>query len=251
MSESKLHIGTSGWTYKHWRETFYPKGFTARRWLEYYAERFNTVEINATFYGLPAETTFDTWRQRVPEGFIYAVKASRLITHNKKLNEAEVALDLFLSRARRLGLRLGPILYQLPPGWHLDLQRLREFISLLPRDLTHVFEFREQSWFQDSVRRLLEETGMAFCIHDMHDVDCPIWVTSNIVYLRFHGPTSAKYSGSYSTEQLQVWADHIKKFLSDGHEVFAYFNNDIDGYAVRNAEELRSLALAPRIPTIR
>jgi uncharacterized protein YecE (DUF72 family) len=242
-----LRIGTSGWTYKHWKQDFYA-GVPARKWLEHYAARFDSVEINATFYGLPAASTFDQWRERVPESFLYAVKASRLITHNKKLNEPQDALAHFLDRARRLGSRLGPILYQLPPGWNVDADRLRSFTALLPEDLTHVFEFREQSWFSEPVRQLLEETGMAFCIHDMHDVECPHWVTSKTVYIRFHGPTEEKYTGSYSTAELDTWAVRLRQYLEDGRDVYAYFNNDIGGHAVRNAEELRDLIRAGRTP---
>ena len=237
----QVRIGTSGWIYRHWRGVFYPPDLPTSAWFAHYARRFDTVEINNTFYRLPSEEAFDAWKRQAPPGFLYAVKASRYLTHQKKLRDAEQALNNILGRARRLGRHLGPILYQLPPRWHADPGRLREFLSLLPRDLRHVFEFRDPSWCNDTIRSLLTEAGVGYCIHDMRGFDCREWVTGRIVYIRFHGPTALKYAGKYGTAHLRAWAERIRAFQLSGHDVFVYFNNDDRGHAVANARELRQL----------
>jgi uncharacterized protein YecE (DUF72 family) len=237
-TDDKCRIGASGWTYKEWSSTFYPPKLPTNRWLEYYAEHFDTVEINGSFYRLPSAETFAAWKERAPENFIFAVKASRFLTHVKKLKDPEEPIERLTSRCRKLGDRLGPILYQLPPRWKLDIDRLRAFVEMLPRDLTHVLEFREQSWFAGPVRELMEEHKIGFCVHDMPDLDCPDWVTAPPVYIRFHGPTKTKYTGSYPDELLARWAQRIRGYRSSGYPVFAYFNNDIGGHAIENARTL-------------
>jgi uncharacterized protein YecE (DUF72 family) len=231
--------------YRHWRGVFYPPDLPVKDWFRYYAQHFNTVEINSTFYRLPAPETFLDWLLQAPRGFLYAVKASRFLTHRKKLKDPEEALQTMLQRYRLLGPSLGPILYQLPPRWRCDLERLRHFLALLPRDLSHVFEFRDPSWCNEAVRALLEETGMSFCIHDMRDFLCPLWVTGPVIYLRFHGPTARKYAGRYPIDDLQVWAERIHFLQGAGRPVYMYFNNDDRGYALVNAREMRNLLLAP------
>lgn len=242
----QVRVGTSGWIYKHWRGVFYPERLPLKGWFAYYAGHFDTVEINNTFYRLPSPEAFDEWRGQAPAGFVYAVKASRFLTHMKKLKDPVQPLERILGRTRRLGRALGPVLYQLPPRWHCDLERLRQFVGLLPHDLSHVFEFRDGSWYNGGVREVLAAAGVGFCIHDMKGQVCPEWATGRVVYVRFHGRTDLKYAGSYGRRHLTAWADKIEAFRSGGHDVFVYFNNDDRGYALANAETLKELlGLAP------
>jgi uncharacterized protein YecE (DUF72 family) len=237
----RLRIGTSGWVYKQWKGVVYPADLPMRRWLAHYAELFDTVEVNNSFYRMPSDAAFHLWGEQVPADFLFAVKASRYITHMKKLKDPEGPVELFLERARELGQHLGPILYQLPPGWHVDIDRLRHFLSILPSHLTHVVEFRDPSWYTDEVRSALSECGVAFCVHDLRGELTPQWVTGRAVYVRFHGPTAKAYAGAYSSAQLRVWATRIERWQQAGHDVYAYFNNDNSGHAIANARELRSL----------
>ncbi len=233
-------VGTSGWTYPHWRGPFYPPDLPQSRWFEYYAARFRSVEINNTFYRLPGPETFDAWRDQAPAGFVYAVKASRYITHMKKLRDAAGPLSRLLECARRLRDHLGPILYQLPSNWQRDLERLRSFLGLLPGDLQHVFEFRHESWLVEETFALLERAGAGFCIMDLPGHETPVRVTGGLVYIRFHGPERA-YEGSYSDEELAVWASRVGQLVRRGLKTYIYFNNDAHAYAVRDAERLRRL----------
>ncbi len=233
----KLWIGTSGWVYPHWRGVFYPDGLPTARWLDYYTRHFRTVELNNSFYRLPSEGAFRAWGEAAPEGFLFAVKANRFITHMKKLKDAAEPLERFLGRARLLGDRLGPILYQLPPRWKCNLARLREFLSLLPPDLLHAFEFRDRSWLNEDVFALLEKHGAAFCVISMPDFPCPLRATAPFVYIRMHG-SGVVYGGCYSEDELRRWAEHIEGFLGEGRDVYVYFNNDAFGYAVENARRL-------------
>lgn len=244
--QGQLHIGTSGWMYRDWRGVLYPARLPARRWLAHYTIAFDTVEINNTFYRLPAAETFLSWRRQAPAGFFYAVKANRYLTHQIKLIDAAEPLQTFLGRARLLEARLGPVLYQLPPYWRCDLARLASFLALLPRDLYHVFEFRDTSWYNDDVRRLLAEANVSLCLHDSRGVVCPPWVTGPLVYVRFHGPTDPVFAGRYGRAHMRRWAKTIDEFRHGGHDVWAFFNNDVAGNAVINARELRDLlGLAP------
>jgi len=236
----RCHIGTSGWVYPHWRSVFYPPGLPQDRWLAYYTGRFHTVEINYTFYRLPTEEAFDRWREEAPPGFLFAVKANRYITHVKRLKDTAEPLRRFLSRARRLGDHLGPILWQLPPRWKPNPERLAAFVALLPSDLTHVFEFRDPRWFVSPVRKVLEEHGLTFCIFDMPGLECPRWLTAPVVYLRFHG-SGVVYGGRYGVDGLRPWAAQIQEWLDEGRTVYVYFNNDAFGYAVEDARDLLCL----------
>src|SRR3954447_26738006 len=235
----QVRVGTSGWVSRHWRGIFYPPRLRVRDWFAFYARHFDTVELNNTFYRLPSMTAVSAWKEQAPPGFLYAVKVSRFLTHRKKLKDAEEPLDTILGLARRLGNHLGPLLFQLPPRWHCDLPRLRQFIGLLPRDLTHVFEFRDPSWYNEEVRALLAETGMSSCIHDMPGLTCPEWLTARTVYIRFHGPDAQRYAGRYDRARLRDWAGKINSYRKAGHDVFIYFNNDGGGHAVTNAVQLR------------
>jgi uncharacterized protein YecE (DUF72 family) len=235
-----VHIGCSGWQYRHWRGLFYPEKLPQRRWFEHYAATFRTVELNTSFYHLPKPETFDKWRDQAPRGFRYAVKASRFITHMKKLKECDEPLDTFLTRARRLGETLGPILYQLPPRWTFDRERLLAFLALLPRDLVHVFEFREPSWMEEEVLGLLDAHGIAYCAHDMTGMKAPRRATGPAAYVRFHGG-AGKYWGRYEDDVLLGWSDWAASEARSGRDVWAYFNNDIGGAAIEDALTLRSM----------
>jgi len=236
----QIRIGTSGWTYPHWRERFYPRGLPQRVWLEHYSAEFTTVEINSTFYRLPRESTFTGWQQRTPVGFLFAVKCWGLITHRKRLQEVEDQLALFLSRARLLGNRLGPMLVQLPPRWQCDLARLRDFLQLLPRELRYAFEFRDLSWFRDAVYDLLAAQGATVV-----RVSSPSYpaspATAPFCYVRMHGDED---SPKYAPQTLSRWAGIVLTWVSEGREVFVYFNNDIHGYAIADARALLRLVAA-------
>jgi uncharacterized protein YecE (DUF72 family) len=232
-----FRVGTSGWSYDHWRMLFYPEKLPAKKRLDHYSRSFDTVEVNASFYHLPAETTFRKWKETVPDEFTFAVKASRYITHLKRLVEPEESLKLFLSRARLLGRKLGPVLFQLPPNWKVNPERLEGLLRLLPRTRRFAFEFRDPSWFTDEVEALLRERAAAFCIFHMAGLDCPFWVTAPFVYVRFHG-SAVKYRGSYSPRELGRWAERVRGWLEEGLDVYAYFNNDAYGHAVTNSLDL-------------
>ncbi|MBL7074923.1 DUF72 domain-containing protein [candidate division KSB1 bacterium] len=242
FTERKLHIGTSGYYYKHWVDLFYPKDVRKERWLEFYAGRFGTVEINSTFYHLPREKMVDGWRKRVPDNFLYTFKVNRRITHVKKLNEAREDLYRFLHLIKPLKVagKLGTLLFQLPPSMKVNAKRLEEFLEILPTGYKCVFEFRNPSWFSEQIYSLLRKYGAGFCIMDLQGFKPVIRATAPFVYFRFHGP-NVPYSSPYSDQELKMWAGHIRGFLKEGREVFAYFNNDIGGYAVGNALTLEQL----------
>lgn len=237
---AEVHVGTSGWHYRHWLGTFYPEGTEDEALLPFYAEHFSTVEVNNTFYQLPEVATLRKWRQMTPDDFTFAVKASRYITHMKKLKDPQEPVSNFLSQVGTLGDKLGPILFQLPPNWHVNAERLRAFLQTLPEGHRYVFEFRDPSWFEEQVTDLLREEGVAFCIHDMRDQPSPKIVTAPFVYVRFHGP-GVPYQGSYSRQALAGWAGAISAWRRQGREVFCYFNNDVAGYATQDAGELQAM----------
>lgn len=234
----RVRIGTSGWNYDHWQGGFYPHGLPRNRWFSHYCGTFDTVEINNTFYHQPENRTFDGWREQAPNGFLYAVKANRYLTHMRKLNDPREPLDRFLNGARRLKDHLGPILYQLPPNWRKDLRRLRTFAELVPSRLTHVIEFRNRDWLAEDTYELLTEYQLCLCVHDML-ARHPRRVTGKSVYVRLHG-TGEKYGGKYRPSRLRGWANWIAEAAQE-RKVFVYFNNDAEGYAVRDALELRRL----------
>jgi uncharacterized protein YecE (DUF72 family) len=248
LTSPSIRVGCSGWQYRHWRGDFYPAELPAARWLEYYAARFDTVEINNTFYRLPEAPTFAAWKQRVPMGFLFAVKASRFLTHMKKLKDPEEPLDRFYTRARALGRAFGPVLYQLPPRWPVNVERLEAFLRALPRRRQHAIEFREPSWYCDAVFALLDRYRVALCLHDMAGSASGRLRVGPFVYVRFHG--SAKYSGAYEPAALDRWAEWLAAHAGAGTPVFAYFNNDVGGHAPRDAAYLRT-ALAAAVTASR
>lgn len=231
------HIGTSGWHYDHWIGRFYPEDITKKEFLAFYKDHFETVEINNSFYHLPTPKTFDQWRQASGKGFRFAVKGSRYITHMKKLKDPRKTLKKFLDAVRSLKSKLGPILFQLPPKWHINTERLGSFLKELPSKYQYAFEFRDKSWFNDDVYALLSDHNAAFCIYDMIGDTTPQVVTADFIYVRFHGP-SQKYGGNYQKRQLKTWAKKIQDWTKDGKDVYCYFNNDLEGYAVKNAQAL-------------
>jgi uncharacterized protein YecE (DUF72 family) len=236
-----IHIGTSGWNYKHWFGRFYPTDLRQDELLEFYTRHFDTVEINNTFYHLPKLKTFNAWREKVPETFLFAVKASRFITHMKKLKAPKTSSRKLFNRMARLKNKLGPVLFQLPPGWRFNRDRFAKFLAALPTEHQFVFEFREPSWFQDEVYELLKDHNVGFCIHDFRGAQTPLIVTADFTYIRMHGPTAAAYSGSYSHEALSDWAARIADWRKKLRDVYVYFNNDVEGHAIKNALTLREL----------
>ena len=237
----KIHIGCSGWNYQHWRGRFYPKGQPVREWFEFYAQVFDSVEINNTFYQLPDARIFKAWRRQAPEDFIYAVKASRYLTHQKKLKDARAPLKKLLDRVQFLEEHLGPILYQLPSRWRLNTERLTSFLDLLPEDLIHVFEVRDQSWMVEEVFQILRERGVSFCTHDFSGLDVPRRAVGPVAYVRLHGP-GKKYQGGYSEPMLRSWWNWMEKQVRSGKDLYVYFNNDADAHAVRDAQRLMQKA---------
>ena len=244
-SKLNIRIGCSGWQYQHWRGDFYPAELPQSRWLEYYAERFDTVEINNTFYRLPEAQTFAAWGRRAPRGFIYAVKASRYLTHMKKLKEPRDALQRFFTRARRLGASFGPVLYQLPPRWPVNVDRFEAFLRALPRTRLHAVEFREPSWYATEIFQLLERYRVALCLHDMAGSASERIAVGPFVYVRFHGVQ--KYAGRYSDDVLEGWAEWLASQARSGRAVYAYFNNDVGGHAPRDAARLRTAISSVRL----
>jgi uncharacterized protein YecE (DUF72 family) len=197
------------------------------------------VEINNSFYRLPSEAAFDGWREQAPRGFIYALKASRYLTHMKKLTAPEEPLKLFFDRARRLRKTLGPVLYQLPPRWRVNLERFEHFLKALPAGVAHVIEFREASWLSEPVFRLMEQHGVGHCLHDMPPLEVPPRLTAETVYVRFHGGPG--YSGHYSDQHLAGWASRLRAWAAEGRQVWVYFNNDVGGHALSNARTLKEM----------
>ena len=236
----KIFIGTSGWNYKHWLGPFYPEKMRPAEMLRFYAEHFDTVEINATHYHLPSFNTFDSWRETVPEQFRFAVKASRFITHMKKLKAPRTSTEKFFVRVEKLNQKLGPILFQLPPRWRMNIERLERFLSALPGEYRYAFEFRDQSWNTKEIYNLLEKHNVALCFYHQTGYDSPMEITADFVYVRLHG-TESKYGGSYPPTVLHEWARRIRGWRKDSKAVYFYFDNDPEGHAVKNAITLRKL----------
>jgi uncharacterized protein YecE (DUF72 family) len=237
---AEIRIGTSGWHYKHWKGPFYPPDLPASKMLQFYAERFDTVELNNTFYRLPSEKALKTWRDTVPANFRFAVKGSRFLTHMKKLKDPEPGLEKFLSCITILDGKLGPILFQLPPFLDVNIERLELFLNALPRRLRYSFEFRHPGWHIPAIYKLLRQHNAAFCIFDLAGFQSPIEVTADFIYVRLHGP-GGKYQGSYSDAALATWAERIRKWRKRLAAEYIYFDNDQAGFAAKNAMELKSL----------
>jgi uncharacterized protein YecE (DUF72 family) len=241
---AEIRIGTSGYHYSHWRGTFYPEKLPQKQWLAYYLEHFDTVELNNTFYKLPTFDAMASWRDNTPPNFLFAVKGSRFITHNLKLSRPENAINNILPRAEVLGPKLGPILWQLPPKWRVNTQRIEEFLETLPRYHRYTFEFREPSWLTAKIYELLERYNAAFCIYQLAGFQSPVLTTADFVYIRLHGPNDRKYQGSYERGVMRRWARQIENWYDLGKSVYVYFDNDQAGFAAHNALVLRKLLSA-------
>jgi uncharacterized protein YecE (DUF72 family) len=241
---SKIWIGTSGWHYKHWVGNFYPPRLPSSRMLAHYTQHFDTVELNNTFYKLPAQTSLLAWRDSTPPHFHFAVKGSRFLTHMKKLNNAQDGLNRFLEAVTVLEPKLGPILFQLPPNWELDVDRLAAFLALLPLYLRCAFEFRNPTWNTPQTLDLLAQYNAAYCIFDLAGYLSPLEITADFSYIRLHGP-GGKYQGSYSDAALEEWAQKISQWSKKLAAVYVYFDNDDSGYAPKDALRLSALIHAP------
>ena len=236
-----VHIGTSGWHFKHWTGAFYPTHLNAKERLAYYAGSLNSVEINHTFYSLPTETTVDAWRETVTAGFTFAVKASRYVTHMKKLKDPAPGLERLLASVEPLGKALGPILFQLPPRWNVNTARLESFLQELPRDHDFAFEFRDPSWHTEEVYETLRRFNAAFCIFEIAGQKSPLIHTADLTYVRLHGPTKEAYRGNYSRAKLRAWADRVHDWRGELRAIYFYFDNDENAYAIKNAVDLRGM----------
>jgi len=229
--------------YDHWKGPFYPQDIPPDEMLPYYTQTFDTVEVNNTFYQLPSVEKVESWRRDSPDDFLFIIKANRYITHMKNLLEPEEPVQTLMERVEILGDQLGPILFQLPPQWNVNQGRLENFLDVLPEDRRCAFEFRDESWYTDAVYELLDAAGAAFCIHDHRDAPSPERVTTDWVYIRFHGPRG-DYGGKYQETILEEWAHKITSWTREGLDIYALFNNDMRGYAVENARMLRERTAA-------
>jgi uncharacterized protein YecE (DUF72 family) len=234
-----IHVGTSGWQYRDWKGSFYPKDLPQREWLAFYASRFSTVEVNNSFYRLPEAETFERWCRETPDGFVMAVKASRFITHLKRLRDPHDPVELLWERARWLGPRLGPVLFQLPPRFPADHDRLAAILSILPSGMRPAFEFRDPSWHTPAVFEMLDRAGAALVWADRPRARIDLPVTGGRAYVRFHQGRSD--APGYTTQKLRRWADRIAELgVTEG---WIYFNNDEGGAAPKDASTLRSLLI--------
>jgi uncharacterized protein YecE (DUF72 family) len=245
---SDVAIGTSGWTYGDWRGPFYPEDIPKRRWLEWYATQFPTTEVNGSFYRTPSLEAVQAWRDQTPGDFRFAWKASKFITHWKRLSEAcKNSIELMETRLKVLGPKLGPVLFQLPARFKADRERLASFLKMLPRGKRrrYAFEFRDASWYKSDILEVLRKRNVALCISDHHDAPAPWEVTADHIYIRGHGPTGA-YHSRYSLKTMRKWTGTIKKWKRQGLEVFCYFDNDQKSAAPQDAQRLMELVGAKR-----
>jgi uncharacterized protein YecE (DUF72 family) len=247
---AKTYVGTSGWNYKHWwNGEFYPKELKPTQWLGYFAREFDTVEINNSFYRLPSNEAFDGWRTQVPSSFVFAVKASRFLTHIKRLKDPEEPLELFFSRAKHLGGYLGPVLFQLPPQLKADVARLEIFLRALDvqsaaKHHRSVIEVRDATWLVPPVFDLLRKHGVALCFADWRDMHVVEPITADFLYIRRHYGQGK--GGNYPKKELDRDVEKICEWLKSGFDVYVYFNNDMGGHAIRNAKYVRD-TLAQRL----
>ncbi|MGV3539277.1 MAG: DUF72 domain-containing protein [Rufibacter sp.] len=241
QEKGTIYIGTSGWHYPYWKGNFYPAGMASKDFTNYYIKFLNTVEINNSFYRLPTAEMFAVWRASVPDDFLFAVKASRYITHMKKLKEPQQGLAQFLGNAQALEEKLGPILFQLPPAWKVNIERFHDFLQALPPYHRYTFEFREPTWYHPEIYDLLRKHNHAFCIYELAGHMSPLEVTADFVYVRLYGPTLNKYQGSYPDSAMQWWASTCHTWAEEGKDVYVYFDNDQNGYAAFNAITLQEM----------
>jgi len=235
-----VYIGTAGWHYKHWKGPFYPPKLPGKKMLDFYAERFRTVEINSSFYRLPLESGLDNWRECTPPDFHFAVKGSRFLTHMKKLKDPGPGIEKFFERIDRLETKLGPVIFQLPPWWEVNSERLETFLEMLPPGNRYAFELRNETWRSPAIYEILRRHNTAFCIFEIAGTFSGLAVTADFTYVRLHGPGGA-YQGSYPDETLQMWAGRIREWSKQLKAVYVYFDNDQAAYAVENALTLEEM----------
>ncbi|MFN7994140.1 MAG: DUF72 domain-containing protein [Bryobacteraceae bacterium] len=240
MTLGTVCIGTSGWHYRHWYGPFYPEKLPACKMFEFYSQHFDTVELNNTFYRLPLESGLEKWRSAAPKGFCFAAKGSRFLTHMKKLKNPETGIHHFFERVDRLRPKLGPVVFQLPPFWDVDAERLEGFVHALPKRHRYAFEFRNPTWHTEEIYRILRRYNAAFCIFEIAGFASQYHITADFTYVRLHGPEGA-YQGSYSPSALQGWAGRIDRWRRELKAVYVYFDNDQAAYAVDNALSLKRL----------
>ena len=232
----RYYIGTSGWNYKDWRRVFYPEDLDQEEWLSFISEHFDSVEINNSFYQLPDKKTLKTWKETTPDSFVFSVKASRYITHMKKLKDPQESISTFFDHIDVLEAKCGPVLFQLPPKWNANPERLDSFIKTLPSGHRYTFEFRDDSWWTEEIYEILERKNAAFCFFDIRKQESDRPKTADWIYLRLHGPEKNAYQGKYAKNQLEKWKRIIGEFKGI-KQVYCYFDNDQKGYAPQNAEE--------------
>jgi len=238
---SRVQIGTSGWSYAHWQGPFYPAGLPRAEWLRYYARHLSSLEINASFYRLPSPDTLHEWQRHVPADFVFAFKASRYLTHMKKLRPAPEGLARMFACAKVLGAQLGPILFQLPPRWHANPSRLDEFLATLPKNHRYAFELRDETWWCDAVYDILRRHDAATVWFDMEQRRSPVVDTASFRYVRWHGPGEAAYTGRYGRNRLRPLVRHVSEWREGGQDVYIYFDNDEAGYAPVDALALQDM----------
>lgn len=238
MKKNLVLIGTSGWSYKQWSGIFYPDNIKEKDFLKYYSEYFDTVEVNSSFYHTLNDKTIENWVKEVHDNFKFAVKADRYITHMKKLLDPDETIPSFMSTIKPFKDKVGPILFQLPPSFGINIKRLKDFIKVLSKKNKYVFEFRNKDWFTDEIYDVLKKHNIALCIYNLNGYQSPLDVTADFVYIRMHG-TLGIGSGKYSDEDIDNLAQDIEKYISQNKTIYCYFNNDGSGYAVENANELK------------
>ncbi|MCB2427192.1 DUF72 domain-containing protein [Methylophaga pinxianii] len=234
---AKVLIGTSGWSYSQWKDNFYPAEIKSQDYLKHYASVFDTTEINNSFYHLPSEKSLKKWMEVTPSDFVFAIKASRYITHNKKLKDPEESIDNFFEAIKPIKKKSGPILFQLPPNWHANPKRLELFLKTLPDGYQYTFEFRDKDWLNDEIYQLLKQHNAALCFYDFKGFQSPEVITADFIYIRLHGPEKA-YQGSYNGHRLNAYAEKIRQWQQQGFDVYCYFDNDQKGCAPQDARQL-------------
>lgn len=240
MAGKKIHIGTSGWSYKHWIGRFYPEKSSPEQQFEFYTKHFDTVEINNSFYRLPPRSVFENWYEHSPKNFLFVVKANRFITHSLKLTRLQEPLARMFGSIDALKEKSGPILFQLPPKWKVNVDRFHEFLKALPKGHQYVFEFRNETWYHEEIYQLLRAYHCGFCIYELAEHQSPVEVTTDFVYLRLHGPNQFKYQGSYSDAVLKKWAKQCIAWQKERKDVYVYFDNDQNAYAAFNALTMKN-----------
>lgn len=236
--KNKIYISTSGWVYKHWKNTFYPPNLSEKEYLKYYSQHFSTVEVNNSFYHLLNEASVQNWIKSVPKDFVFSIKASRYITHMKKLIDPEKTTKNFFESIKPFKNKIGAILFQLPPKFDFNPERLENLFKTIPDNYKYAFEFRDKRWFNNETYDILRKNNAALCIYNLGEFQTPKEITTDFTYIRFHGP-GIPYANKYSEEQLNDFSNDIINYNKKAKTVFGYFNNDEAGYAIENANELK------------